>query len=180
MRAKILLVEDQNPYLYELSLQAQNGFEFVVIKRGDHAVQAFRQHQPDLVLVDIRLPMLDGIEVIKQIRRLNLQTPIIVITAFTNKTIREQALAAGANSIFPKPTDIPRLYRRIVELLNAVRERPGDKQHIQKMIVNKTRRVQALQERQAMLGISAPPELVLEIEDLKAEIEELERGRNEQ
>lgn len=180
MRAKILLVEDQNPYLYELSLQAQNGFEFVVIKRGDHAVQAFRQHQPDLVLVDIRLPMLDGIEVIRQIRRLNLQTPIIVISAFTNKTIREQALAAGANSIFPKPTDIPRLYRRIVELLNAVRERPGDKGHIQKMIVNKTRRVQALQERQAMLGIGAPAELVLEIEDLKAEIAELERGRNEQ
>lgn len=177
MRAKILLVEDQNPYLYELSLQAQNGFEFVVVKRGDHAANAFRQHQPDLVLVDIRLPMLDGIEVIKQIRRLNLQTPIIVITAFTNKTIREQALAAGANSVFPKPTDIPRLYRRIVELLTTVKEKPDD-EHIRTLIMNKTRRLRALQERQALLGIGAPAELVLEVEDLKREIEDLESRRH--
>lgn len=176
MRAKILLVEDQNPYLYELSLQAQNGFEFIVVKRGDHAVQAFKECSPDLVLVDIRLPMMDGIEVIKQVRRLNLQTPIIVITAFTSKTIKERALAAGANSVFPKPTDILRLYRRIVELLTTVRQNPNNDQHIKTMITNKTRRLLALQERQAMLGISTPPELLLEIEDLNGEIEEL-KGR---
>lgn len=173
MKAKILLVEDQNPYMYELGLQAQNGFEFIVVKRGDHVVQEFIKHKPDLVLVDIRLPMMDGIEVVKQMRKRDLVTPIIVITAFTTK--KEQALAAGANAFFTKPTDIIRLYRRIVELLTSTPNQPTD-EHIKTLIINKTRRLQALQERRALLGLSSPAELVIEVEDLEIDIAGLKAG----
>lgn len=176
MKAKVLLVEDQNPYLYELSLQAQNGFEFIVIKRGDHVLPAFQEHQPDLVLMDIRLPMMSGLDAIKAIRAVSLSVPIIVITAFETKIIRDKALAAGANAFFPKPTDIPRLYRKITELLSSVQRQPDDK-HIETLIINKTRRLNALEERRALLGLSAPPELIIEIEDLQAEIETLTQAR---
>lgn len=166
---KVLLVEDQNPYLYVQLLQAQNGFEFIVCKRGDHALQEFREHQPALVLMDIRLPKMDGIQAVRQIRQIDKLTPIIVLTAYATRDKREQALAAGASAFFAKPFNYARLYRRMVELSSYTR--PDE--HVRRLIANKQRRLQALEEKRAIFGISTPAEILLEIEDLQAELEEL-------
>lgn len=171
----VLLVEDQNPYLYEYWLKALNGFEYVIVKRGDHAVQAFREHQPVLVLMDIRLPMMDGLAAIRQIRQLNLTTPIIVITAYDVKEIRTKAMAAGANRFFAKPTDYRLLYQEMVALV-ARRSDLDERGHKETLITNKMRRLMLLQEKKALMGISVPTEVELEIEDLQADIELLKSG----
>lgn len=172
---KVLLVEDQNPFLYEYWLKALNGFEYVIVKRGDRVLQAFQEHQPVLVLMDIRLPIMDGLTAIRQIRRINLETPIIVITAYDLEEVRTKALAAGANRFFTKPTDYRRLYQEMVALV-ANRPKPDELDHKKKLIANKIRRLMLLQEKQALMGISTPVEYLVEIEDLQAEIEALKGG----
>lgn len=167
---KVLLVEDQNPYLYEQLLQAHNGFEFEICRRGDHALPCFISSRPALVLLDLRLPMMDGIQALRQIRKVDRHTPVIVLTAYATKDTREKAMAAGADAFFAKPFRYQRLYRRMVELVGRKQE-PAE--HIRQLIVNKRRRLNVLREKQALFGVSTPAEILLEIEDLQAEIKEL-------
>lgn len=175
---KVLLVEDQNPYLYQALLDAYNGFEFVVVERGDRAKQAFIDLAPVLVLMDVRLPVLNGIEAVKQIRKISKIVPIVVITAYDDRNTRQRAMAAGANDFFAKPFSYKQLYTRMVELVAASGEFSKKDEHIDTLILNKQRRLQALQAKQAIFGVNTPPETMIEIEDLHAEIEELRGLRN--
>lgn len=173
MSKKVLLVEDQNPYLIENLLKAFNGFEYVTVGRGDHVIGAFGEHQPVLVLMDIRLPMLNGLEAVRQIRQVDMRTPIIVMSAYVDRDTRQRAMAAGANDFFAKPFSYGRLYRRMVELvMQAGGKSTSDV--AKTLIAAKTRRLNLLRERQALFGMDAPPQIVLEIEDLESEIEELQ------
>ncbi|MCG3208582.1 MAG: Regulator of RpoS [Anaerolineae bacterium] len=172
MTVRILLVEDQNPYLYEELLGAINGFEFHVVKRGDQALEEFRTYRPDLVLMDVRLPLLDGISAVRQIRRVDLKTPVIVITAYDTPDTKQRALAAGATDFFGKPFSYMRLHQRIKELALPEVVIPDDA-HAKQLIINKQRRLEALKQRRALLGYSAPVNMDLEIQDLTQDIEEL-------
>lgn len=167
-----MLVEDQNPYLYQDVLKAINGFEFHVVKRGDQALDEFRTYCPDLVLMDVRLPLLDGISAVRQIRRIDLKTPVIVITAYDIPDIKQKALAAGATDFFGKPFSYLRLHQRIKELVLPAAPLPAD-HHLQTLILNKQRRLDALKERQALLGFNTPVSIELEIQDLQHDLEEL-------
>jgi len=179
MPGKILLVEDQNAFIFQAHLDAHNGFDFAVVKRGDLVLEAFKQHRPSLVLMDIRLPVMDGLEAVRQVRRLDVSIPIIVFTAFSDGSTRDKALAAGATEFWVKPFDYGHLYRRMAHLICEHqandREETADC-HRQTMIDNKRRRLRALEERQAMLGLSTPVEMTLEIEDLRNDIADLEAG----
>lgn len=178
MKGIVLLVEDQNPFLFQTLLEAYNGFQFIVAKRGDMAVILFKQHKPDLVLMDVRLPVLDGVESVRQIRKLDVTTPIIIMTAYETKDVRQRALAAGANYFFGKPFNYRRLYQKIVELVNQAPAQ-SELEHVETLISYKTKRLQKLREKQALLGvISVPPEILLEIEMLEIEIEELQQKRS--
>lgn len=170
LMTKVLLVEDENPNLYKQQIEVRNGFEFVVVRRGDHALMEFQKHRPDLILMDVRLPMMNGIKATRQIRRIDRSVPIIVLTAYSDRDTRQKALAAGANDFFAKPFGYQRLYERMVELTSGTIELDA---HLQALITNKQRRLNALLEKQAMLGISTPVEIQLEIEDLRVELEEL-------
>jgi DNA-binding response OmpR family regulator len=177
MKTKVLMVEDQTPIaaMQQGLLEAYNGFEFVVVALGDHALDAYKRHRPALVLMDLRLPRMNGIEAIRQIRRLDLQVPIIVVTAYGHADVRSRAMAAGADDFFVKPFDVGQLHRRMIELIAAIPDMTRD-DHIKALIRNKMRRLMKLEERQALLGLSAPAELPIEIEDLKTDIESLQKG----
>lgn len=169
MKIKILLVEDQNSFLFRQVLSAINGFEFVTVKRGDQALPAFLEHRPDLVLTDLRLPRLHGNEVIRAIRRHDVRVPIIAITAHSDGDSKGRALAAGANEVYLKPLDYHRLYSRINELIALAIKLPED-EHRQRLTLNKQRRLNRLLEKKALMGIETPASVTLEIEDLKNEI----------
>lgn len=176
MKGTVLLVEDQNPFLFQTLLEAYNGFKFIVAKRGDVAVTLFKKEKPDLVLMDVRLPVLDGVESVRQIRKLDVRTPIIVMTAYETKDVRQRAMAAGANYFFGKPFNYGRLYRKMIELINQAPVQ-SELEHVETLITYKTKRLQKLKEKQALLGVSTPPEISLEIEMLETEIEELQHRR---
>jgi two-component system cell cycle response regulator DivK len=115
---QILVVEDneKNMKLFRDVLQA-TGFRTLEAASGSEAVELATEHAPDLVLLDIQLPDLDGVEVLRRLRG-NERTgaiPILAVTAQAMLGDRERFLAAGFDGYVSKPVNI-------VELIGTVRQ----------------------------------------------------------
>ncbi len=162
---KILLAEDQLAEMFIDLLSDYNGFEFTTVRRGEHAVREAQEQEFDLILMDLRIPLrMNGIEAIRQIRKFNQTVPIIAITAYTDRSSRERALAAGANDYVKKPPNFGKLYRRIIELISERPDGDGESREA------KMKRLQVLRERAALQGFDAPAHVVIEIEQLEQEL----------
>ncbi|BAY30545.1 multi-sensor hybrid histidine kinase [Nostoc carneum NIES-2107] len=118
----ILLAEDNEANVLTISsyLQAK-GYQIILAKNGQEAIAITKTELPDLILMDIQMPGMDGIEAIKQIRLEQnfLSIPIIALTALTMPGDREKCLAAGANDYIPKPIKLNQLTTRIKQLLEV-------------------------------------------------------------
>ena len=114
----VLIVEDE-PKIAELLrdyLTRQAGYRADIVLRGDEALQAFRKFEPDLVLLDLMLPGLDGIEVCKQIRAES-QVPIIMVTARVEEIDRLLGLELGADDYVCKPFSPREVVARVKAVL---------------------------------------------------------------
>ena len=119
---KILLVED-NPALRDMLMRRLQKRHFEVLTAGDgeEACSVTRAERPDLILMDMNLPILDGWEAT---RRLKEQTdtrgiPIIALTADAMAGDRERALQSGCDDYETKPIDLPLLLEKIAKLLSG-------------------------------------------------------------
>jgi CheY-like chemotaxis protein len=117
---KILLVED-NPALRDMLVRRLKKREFQVVLAGDgaEACQIARTERPDVILMDMHLPVLDGWEASRQLKTAaDTQTiPIIALTADAMAGDREKALQAGCDDYETKPIDLPILLDKIQKLL---------------------------------------------------------------
>ncbi len=108
MSPTILLIEDneQNRYLATFLLERQ-GYTVVPATDGRKGIEAARALLPQLILLDIQLPAMDGYAVAEALRALEplRQTPIIAVTSYAMVGDREKALAAGCNGYLEKPID---------------------------------------------------------------------------
>ena len=123
--AKILLVEDNEMNWDMLSRRLRRrGFEVVVATDGRQGVELASTETPDLILMDMGLPILDGWEATRQIKQTtDIQTiPIIALTSHAMKGDREKALSAGCDDYDIKPIDFPRLLDKIRQLLDRHEE----------------------------------------------------------
>jgi len=118
----ILLAEDNEANLSTLSsyLQAK-GYELVLAKTGCEAVEQAQTRQPDIILMDIQMPEMDGLEAIRQIRQMPglTEVPIIALTALAMTGDRDRCLAAGANQYMSKPVKLRELVGQIQALLTV-------------------------------------------------------------
>lgn len=123
MARKILLVEDnpQNRYLVTFLLE-KSGYIVVIAEDGEQAVAAVAEHVPDIILMDVQLPKLDGYEATRRIKADErfAKVPIIALTAHSMKGDRGKAMAAGCDDYVTKPVDADQLISRIEELLAKV------------------------------------------------------------
>jgi two-component system, cell cycle response regulator DivK len=96
------------------------GFSVLLATDGPEGVAMTRSHRPDLVLMDLRLPTMDGLDAIRGIRQApeTSKIPVIAITAYAMAADRERCLSAGADDYEAKPVDFDRLLRKINTLLN--------------------------------------------------------------
>ncbi len=128
--AKILLVEDNEMNRDMLSRRlARKGYDVFVAVDGGEGVQKAATDMPDLILLDMSLPVLDGWEAARQLKASS-QTgsiPIIALTAHAMSGDRESALEAGCDDYDTKPIDFARLLEKVESLLSANRAaaRPG-------------------------------------------------------
>ena len=109
----ILIVEDDAPIrnLITTTLKAHE-YKFLTAQNGENAILQASSHNPDIVLLDLGLPDIDGIEVIKRIRTWS-ETPIIVISARSEDNDKIEALDAGADDYLTKPFSVEELLARI-------------------------------------------------------------------
>ena len=117
-RQQILIVEDEPKIAALLAdyLQAKGGYATRVIDRGDNVLDSFRANPPDLVLLDLMLPGLDGIEVCKKIRRES-EVPIIMVTARVEEIDRLLGLELGADDYICKPFSPREVVARVKAVL---------------------------------------------------------------
>jgi len=107
----ILIVEDEavNQFFFEKALKKTQANLFFV-NNGQDAVDIFRENgEIDLVLMDIRLPRMDGIEATTQIKKLVPEMPVIIQTANALPSVYESAVASGCNEFITKPIKIETL-----------------------------------------------------------------------
>jgi CheY-like chemotaxis protein len=116
----ILLAEDNPNNIATISsyLEAK-GYRLLLANNGQEAIDLTLSHHPDMILMDIQMPSMDGLEAIRQIRQREglRKTPIIALTALAMKGDRERCLAAGADSYLSKPVKLKQLDISIRELL---------------------------------------------------------------
>jgi two-component system cell cycle response regulator DivK len=116
----ILCVEDDtnNRILIRRILMAE-GYEVVEAKDGPEGIELAQTTRPDLILMDINLPDMDGYEVTARLRALNDMrgVPIIAVTANVMKGDRERTLAAGCSGYIQKPIDVDRLPKQLAAFL---------------------------------------------------------------
>jgi two-component system, cell cycle response regulator DivK len=119
---RILLVEDNEMNRDMLSRRlARKGYEVVIATDGGQGVDMAHQHLPDIILMDMSLPVKDGWTATRELKahEKTKKIPIIALTAHAMSGDREQALAAGCDDYDTKPIELPRLLGKIENLLNA-------------------------------------------------------------
>ncbi len=118
--SKVLYVEDHPAQRDILAQMLElNGFEVAVASDGVEGVEKARSWLPNLILMDLRMPRMDGFEAIKAIREDVTTTaiPIIAISAWASAKHKERAISSGANEHFTKPVDLSRLLATIGKYL---------------------------------------------------------------
>jgi DNA-binding response OmpR family regulator len=119
MVPRILIVDDENDFIELLQYKlAGRGYELIVANDGVHALSQARTLKPNLILLDILLPDLDGLSVCEILRRqpATKKIPIIFMSALTGD-ITKRTATMQADDFFTKPLDLNRLEQRIGELL---------------------------------------------------------------
>ena len=106
MKAKILVVEDneQNIYLVTFILE-KHGYQVIQAREGETGIALARQYKPDLILLDIQLPGLDGYAIARELRRNGelAEIPIVAVTSYAMVGDRQRILAAGCTGYIEKP-----------------------------------------------------------------------------
>ena len=117
MAKKVLIVEDDSNIAELLNLYLEKeGFEPLVAKDGGKGVEQFRAFQPDLVLLDIMLPVMDGWSVLKKIRESS-KVPVIMLTAKGETSDKVSGLEMGADDYIVKPFEMKEVLARIHAVL---------------------------------------------------------------
>ena len=117
---RILYVEDNEDNIYVVKNRfARAGFTVLVATDGEQGVAMAAAERPDLILMDLRLPVLDGWEATRRIkaRPETRHIPVIALTAHAMSGDREKALAAGCDDFDTKPVEMPRLLEKVRALL---------------------------------------------------------------
>lgn len=130
MSKTVLLIEDneQNRYLVTFLLES-HGFAVVAASDGLRGVEMARSVEPDLVLLDIQLPIMHGYDVAAALRAIEplRRVPIVAVTSYAMAGDRERALAAGCSGYIEKPIDPGTFVEEIRELFVPVPPDPSDR-----------------------------------------------------
>jgi two-component system response regulator VicR len=125
MPAKILVVDDEPPIVDVLAYNLKrNHYDVVVARDGEEALAQARGEQPDLIILDLMLPRLDGLEVCRALRR-ECDVPIIMLTARDEEIDRVVGLELGADDYVVKPFSVRELMARVKNVLRRVAPRPA-------------------------------------------------------
>jgi DNA-binding response OmpR family regulator len=122
MRKILIIDDDEVQLMLQRSILTAEGYTVYTTADGPQGITLFKTHRPDLVLLDIGLPSLSGIEVLKEIRHLDDKAKVIVITGYASVESAVLALRTGALDYVRKPYDVKALLKKIEHVLSVVSE----------------------------------------------------------
>ena len=117
---KVLVIDDERNMLTLLDLLLrEEGFDVLLADDGLKGLDCYRRERPDVILLDLNLPVLDGIEVLKQIRATDLEQPVIVLTGDTRPEKERQVRTLGVNEFIVKGQSLQGLIDALKHLLTG-------------------------------------------------------------
>ncbi len=125
-RRTILVVDDEAAVRDSLSLLLKSTFEVCVAQDGEEALEVFAQVKPDLILLDLLMPKIDGLGVLRRLREQGFGVPVIMLTATTTVKTAVQAMKFGAKDFLNKPFDVPELTSLIIATLAEQEAKLGE------------------------------------------------------
>ena len=118
MKAKILLIEDEKHISEGIKINLNLvGYDVVIAEDGMKGLSAWEVEKPDLIILDIMIPKMDGLSLLKQIRKTDLETPVLVLSAKDRVEDRIEGLSYKADDYIAKPFHLKELLLRIDSLL---------------------------------------------------------------
>ena len=116
----ILIVDDDKSIRYSLKRMLEGPYTILTAQNGEEALEQVREHSPDLVIMDIKMPGKTGIEVLREIKRIDAKSPVILMTAYGTTETAIEAMKYGAFDYIVKPFSIPRM-KELVEKAISLR-----------------------------------------------------------
>jgi two-component system KDP operon response regulator KdpE len=127
---RVLVVDDEPPIVRAVAANLRvRGFEVVTAATGETALAAVETHQPDCVVLDLGLPGVDGLEVLRRLRTWT-QVPVVVLTAIDGERDKVAALDLGADDYVTKPFGVAELMARIRVALRHARGADADRPRV--------------------------------------------------
>jgi len=116
---KVLIVDDQSEVREFLSdFLSLKGYEVVQASDGKQGIDVFQQENPDVAIVDVEMPVLNGLQFSKKALAIRNDFPILIVTAFLEKYSNSDFLELGVRNVLQKPIDLNVLYSEIEKALN--------------------------------------------------------------
>jgi DNA-binding response OmpR family regulator len=153
MSEKILLVDDEPTFLETLALNLRtSGYEVVTASDGAAALEMAQAESPDLIILDLMMPEIDGLTVCRSLRQ-GSETPILVLTARTGELDKIIGLESGADDYMTKPFSLGELQARLRALLRrAGPRRLGDEMRSGNLVLNLVSRRAYLSDKELVLS----------------------------
>ncbi len=114
-KKRILVVDDSEVIQDVLKEFLRPNYAVETVDNAARAMAAINQHKPDAILMDVRMPGVDGISLLKSLRQMGVQTPVFVMTGYDSNPVAIDALQHGATCYLPKPFDLLHLEELLAE-----------------------------------------------------------------
>jgi CheY-like chemotaxis protein len=121
-KIKVLVADDEVDFRQVMTFWLESrGYPVVAVSNGEEAALATEKEKPDIILMDLRMPVADGVEAIKRIRQFDQDIPIIIISAFVDDPKAKEAMVYGISGVFYKGKDFKEFQERLSLLDSALR-----------------------------------------------------------
>ena len=115
-----LLVAEDNPSNYKLvEVLLRRDYDLLHAWNGKEAVELFEQYRPHLVLMDLNMPVMDGYEATREIRKISSDVPVLAVTAFAFASDEQKVMQNGFDGYMPKPINAKQLKGQILDMLQS-------------------------------------------------------------
>ena len=137
MKERILVADDEKELARAVGMILEySNYEVDIVENGKKAVEKANENIYDVIILDIMMPVMDGIQALKEMRKSNVKTPILLLTAKSQVDDKVEGLDSGANDYLTKPFDRKELLARI-RVLKKIKEEKEEKYKIGNIIFNK-------------------------------------------
>lgn len=137
MKERILIADDEKELARAIGMILKySNYEVDIVENGKQAVEKTNDNIYDVIILDVMMPIMDGIEALKEIRKNNIKTPVLLLTAKSQVDDKVEGLDSGANDYLTKPFDKKELLARI-RALTRIKEEKEEKYKIGNITFNK-------------------------------------------